>query len=204
LTISCVQNKKDDYIDLSSKGVKVKRFNVLYPCVLNELEFINLSSSDSIAISHGEIIKNNNNEYTAIIEKIEDVEISIISRHGDIFKSSFKVRRLPYPTAYIDGKYSNSGVVELKRIENIEIYSRVEGFSYDVKYEITNFSILRIDMRGFKSEIIVDKADLTSNNTQQFLQETKRGDLLIFKNITAKNDCEDFEKILNSIVIDVI
>lgn len=179
--------------------VSADAMNVFYLGIKNPVSAMAAGVADKdirVTISEGTLEKTGPGQYTALVknvnvDKTKTVEIKVYARNGQGEKlmgsKQFRLKRVPDPVASIHGK--ESGLKEIRKNELLVaggLDVEMKDFDFDVPdLKIVSFKV-RLAQNGSLSSSMPSKGDKFSSEIVQMLQQSRRGNLVMFSDIVAQ------------------
>src|SRR5574343_12790 len=172
-----------DTIPATKSVVALDKMNVVYIGVSNPIS-IAVNNAKSYVISGNGVSKNEDGSYvlrpgsgneTKVFVEIENFDGSkVVEEHV------FRIKGLPTPIGTLNGEYSTKGnlIFTLEEMKEAKIGIKYIDLLFDVKYEVTQFSIKisRLDT------IIID-GNIISDDILELLKKVKKDDYILIRDI---------------------
>ncbi|NHM03447.1 GldM family protein [Flavobacterium celericrescens] len=172
-----------DTIPATKSVVALDKMNVVYCGVSNPIS-IAVNNAKSYVISGNGVSKNEDGSYvlrpgsgneTKVFVEIENFDGSkVVEEHV------FRIKGLPTPIGTLNGEYSTKGnlIFTLEEMKEAKIGIKYIDLLFDVKYEVTQFSIKisRLDT------IIID-GNIISDDILELLKKVKKDDYILIRDI---------------------
>ena len=172
-----------DTIPATKSVVALDKMNVVYRGVSNPIS-IAVNNAKSYVISGNGVSKNEDGSYvlrpgsgneTKVFVEIENFDGSkVVEEHV------FRIKGLPTPIGTLNGEYSTKGnlIFTLEEMKEAKIGIKYIDLLFDVKYEVTQFSIKisRLDT------IIID-GNIISDDILELLKKVKKDDYILIRDI---------------------
>lgn len=172
-----------DTIPATKSVVALDKMNVVYRGVSNPIS-IAVNNAKSYVFSGNGVSKNEDGSYvlrpgsgneTKVFVEIENFDGSkVVEEHV------FRIKGLPTPIGTLNGEYSTKGnlIFTLEEMKEAKIGIKYIDLLFDVKYEVTQFSIKisRLDT------IIID-GNIISDDILELLKKVKKDDYILIRDI---------------------
>ncbi|MEZ5007216.1 MAG: GldM family protein [Chitinophagales bacterium] len=186
------------------------RLNIIYMGIDNPISITveNYDCDDLIIYCTNGLIKQDDGcQYTIRTSEVGEVKITVnIKKDGEITALKtiyFRSQRIPPPVAQVARKSGGEvSVNEFKLQKGVGVV--LEGFDFDVKYAVTNYSCIIITFSNKEAKFIdsSSEAKFTNKMTSAF-NKIKVGDEVIFYDIRA-NGPDERQCLIESIKFDII
>ena len=184
------------------------KMNAFYKGIDNPLEInaVGASAKDiHVDMTNAEIIPNGDFKYIVKPKKAEGIAVLTVTAtiNGKLqtyAPKEYRLFKMPDPTPKVAGK--NGGKIE-KGVLQIQtgVVAELEGFLFDMKFEVKGFKVNVISSGNFVQEKSSDNALFTADQ-KKLISSRKRDDLVIIKDILAQGP-DGILRPLNSITFTV-
>ena len=164
------------------------KMNVFYLAIENPVG-ISMPGVENIdaRINNGKI-KKSGNDWVVIPSKLGTAKVTVYAEVDEERRTmgvvDFRVKRVPDPVAMVGGK--NGGTIQLALLKALDgVYAVMpEGFDFELKYNITGFTVSYTDRAGFVKEASTRGNKFTQEQKNMFNQLGK-GKKVYIEDITA-------------------
>lgn len=180
-------------------AVEAVKMNTLYLGVDNPIRIAVSgvpTSQVEVTIDNGTIV-GENGDFVVAPKEVGVVKITVSCKGSEIRVAEFKVKRTPDPIAAVKG-ITERMVDKEALIAGGELEARMpEGFSFDLKFNITSFTLI-VTQKGY-SKSFSTKDPFLTDDMKKIINELKSGQGVAFTDIKVM--CPDgTERDLNDIV----
>ncbi|WP_445717201.1 GldM family protein [Flavobacterium sp.] len=194
-----------DTIPASKSVIALDKMNVVYRGVPNPIS-IAVNNAKSYVIYGNGVLKKDDGKYvlrpgsgneTKVFVEIENFDGSkVIEEHV------FRIKGLPAPIGTLNNEYSTKGtlIFTLEEIKESKIGIKYIDFLFDVKLEVTQFSIKisRFDTITIEGNIIPDEV-------VELLKKVKKDDYILIRDIKTNYMFGDgFHKSIRPIIFQIV
>ncbi|MEM9928245.1 MAG: GldM family protein [Bacteroidota bacterium] len=157
---------------------------------------ISLKTSPGITASGG------GRYYLLKAEDLGPADITIMHKGKAISTSTFAVRRIPDPKAYLGNSTSGEMTAE-NFVQPIRIYSLVNWMEIGAKCKIIGYTVKRISAENERAQNI-NRGGQFTDKTRALIQKATAGDLYYFINVMAKCPGNKVSRSLNPLVFEIV
>jgi len=197
-------NNAQDTIPASKSVIALDKMNVVYRGVSNPIS-IAVNNAKSYVIYGNGVSKNDEGKYilrpgsgneTKIFVEIENFDGSkVVEEHV------FRIKGLPAPIGTLNDEYSTKGnlIFTLKETREAKIGIKYINLLFDVKFEVTQFSIKipRFDTITIEGNVIPDEV-------VELLKKVKKNDFILIRDIKTNYMFGDgFHKSIRPIIFQI-
>jgi gliding motility-associated protein GldM len=193
-----------------SATISPLKMNVLYANLPNPVSVSapGISSKDlSVEMTNGRIEKTADG-FLAYPEKVgvnAIITVKVTSEDRTvktIATTSFRVKRVPNPTAKVAGK-SGDDISKIDLMAELGVFAEMgDDFDFDLKFNILSFDVSNPSVGGYESKASTTGARF-SQQQKDIFKGLSRGSRVIIENIIAKGP-DGFTRTLNKIVFKII
>jgi gliding motility-associated protein GldM len=162
--------------------VSATKMNILYLGIANPVEIaVPGITSDKISatVNNGTIVRTSNG-WEVKPGSPEETIITVFVNNKKVSEKLFRVKTIPFPSAYFAGKSNGSTSREITtKTQSLE--ARLRDFDWDLKFEVESFILLFLK-DGSEKQIISDGNKLTEE-MKVAISDLKRGQYVTFKDI---------------------
>lgn len=181
--VACINSQNKHHVVAAVAPVKM---NVLYVGVDNPIRIAASgyeTSELNVSIDNG-TITGKNGKYIVRPNMQGNANVIVVNNKGKvIYKTDFRVKTVPDPLAKICGR--RGGAIEKEFLLEIdEVVIELDNFDFDMKWEITEFTI-SISPNGYIKEYKSNSSRITEDQ-KKLIKELNSGGMVIFGDIKCK------------------
>jgi gliding motility-associated protein GldM len=190
------------YVIEPSATVAPVLMNVLYAGIANDIRIAVPgvpSQNVSATISNGSLVSKGNDIWVATPKYGSDAVITVTAKMSDgrmqeMAKTSFRVRQLPDPMAYLnitnpDGnkvRYKGGAPIARAALVAVEaLNAAIDDGILDINFTVLRFDLVKFDSMGFRTTIPSSGASFTSQQ-KDAIRGTQRGQTMLISSIAVR------------------
>lgn len=169
--------------------VSADAMNVMYIGVNNPITAIAGGGTDEntrVTISSGSLTKTGSGTYNANVTTQGTTTLSVYVNDKLMATKSFRVKRVPDPTARINGQEEGTSRLDKNTLASAGgIAVRMKDFDFNLNVQVASFS-LQISKSGELSPLYQSSSNKFTSDMESAIRSCKRGDKIFIDPITAK------------------
>lgn len=182
--------------------VSLDKTNALYVGVPNPISVSAGAASlaeVTMTCKKGAVVPNESGQQTLVCTKPGLDTLIVVAPDGSVGKFNFKIKKLPDPTAKLNGQYISGSISAEELRACNEIKPIFENFGFEPKCTINGFSFSYIPKKQDPVSLVATTPKFDAKIAEQIVKG-KPGDYFMFSNISAKCQGDVTPRILAPLV----